>query len=276
SYIALRTVTIACWTILSSTVAMPNGRCLPLPFGIHRLFEGCARYAPRCTRLCRSFSLSSSPMAYSCHVIPSTPGAAFRFNALKLSRSSSGVTWCSKAVNRSCLFLRALSRTPCNPWGTLSPLWVGRVLDSTMFSLVKGLPSTTSAAGVSACLVRQFRWYYALVRLLADVHAQVVLLAFWTDPAAGYAAGYRRGLSVLARAVSRRAYGSWTTPGLAKSRNIVPVSVAFPWQALGRRPVFVFRSSIPRPSMPLSTLHPEPHVLPAQDSGSRWFATPFL
>ena len=71
--------------------------------------------------------------------------------------------------------------------------------------------------------------------------------------------GCRRGLSVLARAVSRRAYGSWTTPGLAKTRVLVSVSVAFPLHALGRRPEFVFRSSIPRPSMPLSTLHPVPH-----------------
>ena len=71
--------------------------------------------------------------------------------------------------------------------------------------------------------------------------------------------GCRRGLSVLARAVSRRAYGSWTTPGLAAARAYAPASVAFPLQAHGRHPEFVFRSSIPRPSMPLSTLHPVPH-----------------
>jgi hypothetical protein len=71
--------------------------------------------------------------------------------------------------------------------------------------------------------------------------------------------GCRRGLSVLARAVSRRAYGSWTTPGLAAARAYAPASVAFPLEAHGRRPEFVFRSSIPRPSMPLSTLHPAPH-----------------
>src|SRR5580700_6748879 len=70
--------------------------------------------------------------------------------------------------------------------------------------------------------------------------------------------GCRRGLSVLARAVSRRAHGSWTTPGLMAARVIVPISVAFPLQAHGRRPNCVFRSSIPGPSMPLSTLHPAP------------------
>ena len=68
----------------------------------------------------------------------------------------------------------------------------------------------------------------------------------------------RRGLSVLAHAVSRRALGSPTTPDLLKTRAIVPLSVAFPLQAHGRHPDCVFRSSIPGPSMPLSTLHPAP------------------
>src|ERR1019366_7637041 len=61
------------------------------------------------------------------------------------------------------------------------------------------------------------------------------------------------------RAVSRRAHGSRTTPGLSGTRVCVPASVAFPLQAHGRRPRYVFRSSIPGPSMPLSTLHPAPH-----------------
>ena len=73
-----------------------------------------------------------------------------------------------------------------------------------------------------------------------------------------WATGCQRGLSVLARAVSRRAFGSWTTPGLTSARVFAPASIAFPLQGLGRRPEFVFRSSIPRPSMPLSTLHPAP------------------
>ena len=55
-----------------------------------------------------------------------------------------------------------------------------------MFSLVTGLPSTTSAAGISTDLVRRLRWYYADVRLLAGVHARVALLAFRADPVAGW------------------------------------------------------------------------------------------
>ena len=96
-----------------------------------------------------------------------------------------------------------------------------------MFSLVTSLPSTTSAVGISTDLVRRLRGYYADVRLLAGVHARVALLAFRADPVA-VGPGYRRGLSVLARAVSRRAYGSWTTPGLTKTRDLASANVAFP------------------------------------------------
>ena len=51
------------------------------------------------------------------------------------------------------------------------------------FSLVTGLPSATSAASVSTRFVRQLRQYYADVRLLAGVHARIVLLASLADPA---------------------------------------------------------------------------------------------
>ncbi len=54
-----------------------------------------------------------------------------------------------------------------------------------LFSSVTGLPSATSASRVSASLVRLLRRYYARVRLLADVHARIVLLASRADPVAG-------------------------------------------------------------------------------------------
>jgi len=128
-----------------------------------------------------------------------------------------------------------------------------------MFSLVRGLPSATSASRPSASLVRLLRWYYAPVRLLTGVHAPIVLLASRADPVGWLAPGCQRGLPVLARAVFRRAHGSWSTPGLRGTRVGVPHSVAFPFGAHGRRPVCVFRSSIPGPSVPLSMLHPAPH-----------------
>src|SRR5713226_3433300 len=92
--------------------------------------------------------------------------------------------WWSKVVNRSCLLLRALSRTPCNPWDILFPSCAGRMLGSIAFSWVTGRPSTTSAAGVSAHFVRRLRWYHAHVRLLAGVPARMALLASRTGPAA--------------------------------------------------------------------------------------------
>jgi hypothetical protein len=44
---AIEDVTTACWTILSSNAAIPNGRCRPSDFGMNTLLDGCARYAPR-------------------------------------------------------------------------------------------------------------------------------------------------------------------------------------------------------------------------------------
>ena len=66
---------------VGSNAAMPNGRCRPSAFGIYTLREGCARYAPRCTRPWRSVSRFSRPSSYSPHFRPSTPAAAFRFKA---------------------------------------------------------------------------------------------------------------------------------------------------------------------------------------------------
>ena len=124
-----------------------------------------------------------------------------------------------------------------------------------MFSLVTGLPSTTSAVGVSAHFVR--RLLTVLCPCSTPRRRACPDCAFGFPGRSGCLRrpGCRRGLSVLVRAVSRRADGCWTTPGLTKTRAIASASVAFPLGAFGRRPEFVFRSSIPRPSMPLSTLH---------------------
>ena len=161
-------------------------------------------------------------------------------------------------MNRSVLFFRALSRTPFNPWDIRSPLCVGWLLDCLMFSLVSGLPSATSASRFrESCSAASL-----VIRPCSTPHWRAC-----TDCAFGFPCrsgglvgpGCRRGLSVLARAVSRRAHGSWTTPGLRGTRVGIPPSVAFPLGAHGRRPVCVFRSSIPGPSVPLSMLHPAPH-----------------
>src|SRR5690348_6946727 len=80
-----------------------------------------------------------------------------------------------------------------------------------MFSLVTGLPSAASVTDVPIDVVRRLRRYYADVRLLANVHARITLLASRAGPSP-VGSGRRRGLSVLARAISWLAYGSLTTP----------------------------------------------------------------
>jgi len=71
-----------------------------------------------------------------------------------------------------------------------------------LFSSVTGLPSTTSATGVSTGFVRQLRRYYADVRLLAGVHARIVLLASRADPVAGWPRMPARSLGSRACSIS--------------------------------------------------------------------------
>jgi len=57
------------------------------------------------------------------------------------------LTWCSRAVNFSFPSFLAASRTRSSPLGPLSRLSVRHGLGRGVFSLVNGLPSTTSAGG---------------------------------------------------------------------------------------------------------------------------------
>src|SRR6478752_6988570 len=49
---ALSTMTVAPWTILSSRAAIASGRCFPSAFGMYVRRDGCGRYVPRWTRSC--------------------------------------------------------------------------------------------------------------------------------------------------------------------------------------------------------------------------------
>ena len=59
------------------------------------------------------------------------------------------LTWCSRAVNFCFPSFFAASRTRSSPFGPLSRLGVRCELGSDVFSLVSGLPSTTSAGDSS-------------------------------------------------------------------------------------------------------------------------------
>lgn len=128
-----------------------------------------------------------------------------------------------------------------------------------MFSSVTDLPSTTSAAGVSTRLVRQLRRYYVRVRLLTSFPPRLALLASRRGPAA------RSAHWIPVRSLGSRACSFPTCvrlldyAGPEQNSRYRFAQCGLPLRPLGRRPECVFRSSIPRPSVPLSTLHPAPH-----------------
>ena len=142
--------------------------------------------------------------------------------------------------------------------------------------MVTGLPSTTSAAGVSAHFVRRLRRYYARVRLLAGVHARIVLLASRTDPVSPV------GSRIPARSLGSRACSFSTCVRLLDYAGPAGVSRYRPRQC-----GLPDRSTRSAPGTQFSKLHsspvdasvytsPDPSRHLAQDSRSRWFATPFL
>ena len=178
-------------------------------------------------------------------------------------------------MNRSCLFFRALSRTPCNPCDTRSPLWVGLMLGSIVFSSVTGLPSATSATGLSSGFVRRLRRYYADVRLLANVHARIVLSASRAVPVAGTPRKSARSLGSRACSFSTCSWLSDYAGSDGNSRlrsRQCGLPVASTRSASGLR----FSKLNSRPVDASVYASPGTSRHPAQDSRSRWFAIPFL
>src|ERR1700738_3966122 len=106
--------------------------------------DGSARYAPLCTRACRSSILRSKSASYASHVSPSTPAAAFILSSRNASSSSSTLMWCRSAVNFSCFLVLAIRRMRSSACDTLSRPWVRHVLCCSAFSLVSALGSTSS------------------------------------------------------------------------------------------------------------------------------------
>ena len=143
-----------------------------------------------------------------------------------------------------------------------------------MFSSVPGLPSTTSATGISTGSVRRLRRYYARVRLLAGVHDQIVLMASWSDPPHW---GWMPARSLGSRACSFSTCvwlldyaGSDENSRLRSRQCCLPVGSTrsapeMRFSKLDSSPVDASVYTSPGPSRRL-----------AQDSRSRWFATPFL
>jgi hypothetical protein len=88
--------------------------------------------------------------------------------------------------------------------------------------------------------------------------------------------GCRRGLSVLARVVSRRAHGSGTTPGPIRNSRLRSRQCGLPVASTRSAPELRFSKLDSRPVDASIYASPGTSRHPAQDSRSRWFATPFL
>jgi len=144
-----------------------------------------------------------------------------------------------------------------------------------LFSSVRGLPSATSASRVSASLVRLLRRYYASVRLLARVHARIVLLASRADPAAGKPRMPARSLGSRACSFSTC---SWLLDyaGPDGSSRYRSHQCCLPVTSTRSAPELRFSKLNSRPVDASVYASPGTSRHPAQDSRSRWFATPFL
>ena len=115
------------------------------------------------------------------------------------------LTWCSRAVNFSFPFFLAASRTRSSPLGLVSRLGVRPRLGSRVFSLVCGLPSTTSAGDFAllfGCFIGTMPQYDSPSPFMRDLP----LIAFSLRPTV-LRDGRRRGLPVLALEISLHARG---------------------------------------------------------------------
>src|SRR5438128_7373996 len=114
------------------------------------------------------------------------------------------LTWCNSAVNFSFPSFFAASRTRSSPLRPLPRHGVRCELGSGVFSLVSGLPSTTSAGGFPL-LFGCFAGTTPLYDSLPPCMEVLWLIAFSSRPA--YCHGRRQGLPVLAHGVSLHAWG---------------------------------------------------------------------
>src|SRR5438034_1229156 len=184
------------------------------------------------------------------------------------------LTWCSRAVNRCFLSFLAASRTRSNPLRPLSRLRVPHRLGSGLFSLVSGLPSTTSAGGIPllfGCFVSTVPLYDSPPSCIEDLW----LIAFSSRPA-HCSRGRLRGLPVLAHRVSLHAWGL-RLRGAApcsryRKRALLP---SVPPDAVGS-PHYLISELNTQPTLPPVQRFQCTLRLPSHGSGPGWFAIPSL
>ena len=140
------------------------------------------------------------------------------------------------------------------------------------FSLLRALPSTNSAEAC-ASLFASFIGTTAQSDFSTTCMSGVRLLAFPDRSARADAMEISRFSCMLFLGV----HGVFDYAGPAASSRLAPLtSIAFPQSEKGRHPVVSFRSSIPSPPMPLSTLRLPPRGDRRKTRGQDGVASPFL
>ncbi len=130
----------------------------------------------RCTRLCKSSSRLSKSVSYTCHVNPSTHGAASRTRRGSLFPRSATDTWCRSAVNRNRFCLFAPLRTQAQPPFCAFPqLWIWEKSHAVSRVLLGGSSSLCTLRRRLSVLVRVLRRYYTTVRLPTNVHVGLMV-----------------------------------------------------------------------------------------------------
>ena len=174
----------------------------------------------------------------------------------------------------------AASRTPASPWDTqlTAPvLCRARVgLTRVLLGPHPSLPNLRDPAAVGRPPL--FGWFIGTtVRSDSSTSCapDVRLNAFSGRPAALPSGDAEVSRFSCMKFLSACA-GSTTTQGPQQTRAFACCAMAFPLCPRGRRPGLVFRSSIPGPSNASVYASRSASRQTAQDSRSRWFATPFL
>lgn len=188
-------------------------------------------------------------------------------SASKLSLSLPTVTWCRRAVNRAHRSRRAASRTPFRPIDAGSRPCVRGAASLEVFPLAGRLPSTSSSGPVGGPSFAGLAGTTRPSDFPREFTSCAPLSSIPNRPYAACAAGRPRDLPGSGEEVPNVRRVSDCAGPAGRSRGTRPsASPSSGWTDSAPRS-YPYRSSIPRPLVPLSTLHVRPRDRPRMTRG---------
>jgi hypothetical protein len=262
---ALSTSATARWTILSSSVGMPSGRCRPSAFGMYAPLHAGGQ-VPEVVLPCLAVVTPRLP-------IDACGGGSLQREVRRSQPvdvvhvvQQRGEPLCPVPLRCLTYPLDAIRRR--NPARCPVAVPVARVAFGQPASL-RRLRRRFHG------LVRRLPWYYRAVRLPVLVHHRRESLDFPTRPARLIPAR-DHGLSRFPNAVLPRMHRVSDRARFRRASRWRPVGCSLPPISTASAPRFdsLFRGSIPGLRIPLSTLRPTRLPALTHDSGPLWVATP--